>query len=115
MRTENKSGITGTRSESVNQSKSRLQPDEEKAITSPVYLGSNPNFWPDGPTKGEGQTSEVEGVNNALRQRVFYLVRRGAAFARSEPVFRKGKISPDGGGSLQKAEERTIPFLGRIG
>lgn len=37
--------------------------------------------------KGEGQTSEVEGVNNALRQRVSYLVRRGAASARSEPVF----------------------------
>ena len=33
--------------------------------------------------KGEGQTSEVEGTNNALRQRVSYLVRRSAAFARS--------------------------------
>lgn len=33
--------------------------------------------------KGEGQTSEVEGVNNALRQRVSYLVRRTSAFARS--------------------------------
>ena len=33
--------------------------------------------------KGEGQTSEVEGVNNALWQRASYLVRRGAAFARS--------------------------------
>ena len=33
--------------------------------------------------KGEGQTSEVEGVNNALRQCVSYLGRKSAAFARS--------------------------------
>ena len=33
--------------------------------------------------KGEGQTSELEGVNNALRQRVSYLVRKSCAFARS--------------------------------
>lgn len=33
--------------------------------------------------KGEGETSELEGVNNALRHRVSYLVRRSCAFARS--------------------------------
>jgi IS1 family transposase len=33
--------------------------------------------------KGSGQTNVVEGVNNALRQRVSYLVRKGSSFARS--------------------------------
>ncbi len=33
--------------------------------------------------KGDGETSELEGVNNALRQRLSYLVRRSCAFARS--------------------------------
>lgn len=33
--------------------------------------------------KGERQTSKVEGTNNALRQRVSYLVRRTSAFGRS--------------------------------
>ncbi len=34
-------------------------------------------------TRGEKETSEVEGVNNALRQRVSYLTRRTSSFARS--------------------------------
>jgi len=35
-------------------------------------------------SKGDGQTSEVEGGSNALRQRVSYLVRRSCALARSQ-------------------------------
>ena len=34
-------------------------------------------------TRGEKETSEVEGVNNAFRQRVSYLTRRTSSFARS--------------------------------
>lgn len=36
--------------------------------------------------RGEKETSEVEGVNNALRQRVSYLTRKTSSFARS-PVW----------------------------
>jgi len=34
-------------------------------------------------TRGERDTSEVEGTNNALRQRVSYLTRKTSSFARS--------------------------------
>jgi len=34
-------------------------------------------------TRGQRETSEVEGVNNALRQRVSYLTRKTSSFARS--------------------------------